>query len=209
VALIDSGSSVNCIRLDALEKALPGSRRRLKTNDLVFRGANNSCIQCVGKIDADIHILDRTYVITMHVFKNIVQDLILGRPFLIENNISINFADYTMQFNDRINVVAVEECTMKARSQNTCIGKLKIKDCSMPSGICGIIDECSDSSSLRVNPAIVKSNADSRVIVIVRNDTDGAMHIKANQTIAEFTPIYEEEVEDLHHEPGREASVTP
>ena len=58
VALIDSGSSVNCIKFETMEKAIPNYKAHLKLNDLVFRGANNSSIRCVGRIDVMMHMSD-------------------------------------------------------------------------------------------------------------------------------------------------------
>ena len=116
---------------------------------------------------------------------------------MIENNVSVDFAKYTMQFNDRVNVMADQDCTLSAGTQRMCIGKMRNGEYSVPSGMCGIVESTDESKTVQVSPIIAKCNADNQIVVLMKNETEETMHVASGESIAKFVPIYESEVQEL------------
>ena len=112
-ALVDSGSCVNCIRLDVLKENFPELRISNKPSGTNFKGANDTKLNCVGIAKVPIKFLDNTCISDIHVFDNIGQRLILGRPFLMTHNVIIDYGRNTFLMHSKISDEKIEPIGVK------------------------------------------------------------------------------------------------
>ena len=91
-ALLDSGSSINCISQRVFYSLFPPHTRLYKSPH-IFYTAEGSAMKTDGQLRIRFYVQNRPVEGIFHVFPNLSQDVILGRTFMKEYGTQIDFSD--------------------------------------------------------------------------------------------------------------------
>jgi hypothetical protein len=140
-ALIDSGASISCIQEKLLEEILPTYEQQMREcHGADFTTAGGSKLYPAGTIQLQFMVEDTECDATFYVFKNLDQQVILGRTFLTEYQAKLDFENNTLEFQVEPQLMVETEHTLKPGE--VCLIKTKCDPtqmCVLPNGLHGEI----------------------------------------------------------------------
>ena len=103
-ALVDSGSSLCCIKKSLLQKLCPGLTSFKHSKCSHVKGISSKLIQVDGTIRLTIKIGEQDFEHDSYIFDDIHHSLIIGIDFLQEHKCTLNFAEsqFETKSGDRI-----------------------------------------------------------------------------------------------------------
>lgn len=95
-ALVDTGADVSCVHSKLLAKLEMSNVEVRSSNIMQITGVGGECHNVKGEITLPLTFGDVTITNTFLIFDNLHHALILGRDFLVENKVEIDFSSETM-----------------------------------------------------------------------------------------------------------------
>ena len=138
-ALIDTGSSCNCISLTTLKKANMEEQEMSSKDKMQFKSASNSNMHTMGTVQIKIQIQGQQFQDVFYVFPTLSQDIILGRPFLHKFQAKIDLQEETMTLDRSFDVCAISYHTLKPGESILIAGE--VRQCTLPSGLNALLTQ--------------------------------------------------------------------
>ena len=133
-ALLDSGSSLNLLSVQAYEKmSVTVKLPPLVPSDVSCTSANSSPIPILGVVKLKIHICQFSWYIQFYVVKDLVVPMVLGYPFFQKSGIVLDFAErlYYFQFQPRCTFsfeIPSNRCVYTPKLDNLLLGDVGTGD---------------------------------------------------------------------------------
>ena len=199
-SLIDTGAACNCIRLDTLKKIKPDFKLD-KNNGIVFSAANKQSITPLGSTYVEFTVNGHPSCAKVHVFENLNQRFILGRPWIISNQVQIDLAHETIRMKS-VPLFAAADCTLKPFEVSLVQARFSLKDSYLfPDGLHGLVTPRHDSKFGPQVLDIAATCCDGNVPVLMRNNTGEPVLIRKARAISDYSPL---SIEDLSEHAIRE-----
>ena len=194
-ALVDTGAAVSCCSASLLDKILPSYKHQLIPTTRSFKTADGDLFRPMGTILLHFAINKITYSETFYVFRQLNHAMILGKTFLLANNVSLRYHGDNSSLGDAIRVHAVDRCPIPPKTSMVITGKISDRGqrVDICTGLVGLITNSQHETALPVEDcAVTVSN--NKIPVIVRNNSDQVAYIHIGQHIAEFHPLRSDSV---------------
>ena len=199
-SLIDSGAACNCIRLDAMKMIKPDFRLD-KNTGAVFSAANQQSISSLGSAYLEFTVNGHPSCAKVHVFENLNQRLILGRPWILANEVQIDLAHETIKMKT-VPLFASSNCTLKPGEVSLVQAHFGSRDRLLyPDGLHGLV---SSRHHTVLGPQVMEIAAtsfDGKVPVMIRNTSGAPITIRRETAICNYSPL---SLEDLNENAIRE-----
>jgi dUTPase len=158
-----------------------------------FTTANNQFIDALGCLNLRFSINNKRCVGRFYVFKHLSQDIILGRPFLSENRVILNYATQNKEAEAGCDIASVSKHIIPPGERLMLKGKVIGK--RIPTGLEGYVGQHRRRNGLMI-AGIAATVSNNYVPIVVENDTDDSITIKRNQKIASFKPLSSQQIEN-------------
>ena len=207
LALVDTGSSVNCISQTTLTKA--GLKHIIPRHDArrKFRTASDNAMECYGSVQLSFRMNNRKYTDTFFVFPHLSQDVIIGRPFLHRNKATLNFNNNQMTILKGTDLLTTAR--VRIGPDETLMIKTKSKT-RTPTGLHGYIGGHRRRNGVQVHDCIATA-CDDRIAILITNKSTQNVTIKKGHKIASFKPITasQQAQMDYHTQQDAESTIPP
>jgi hypothetical protein len=104
-----------------------------------------------------------------------------------------------MKFNDAIQVINEVQCTIGPRQHKMINGKINSFNMIVPRGLNGVVEGFTANNRIKVEPVISRIDILDRVLLAIYNDSQDEITINMHEIIAVFSPIFEEQADDLQN----------
>ena len=187
-SLIDAGANCNCIQLDTLRMVKPNFKLK-KYTGAVLNASNKQSITSLGTTYVEFTINGHPSCAKVHVFENLNQRFILGRPWIISNQVQLDFAHETVRMKT-VPLFASETYTLKAGEVSLLQARFSLKDSLLfPDGLDGRV---SPRHAGELGPQVIDTAAtccNGRVPVMIRNKAGSPILIRKASAISNFCPL--------------------
>ncbi len=184
-ALMDTGSSVNCLSERILKSLFP-TQTTLSPNLHLFESASGMSMKSLGRLNLTLYIDDQPRKGEFYVFRDLSQDIILGRPFMEKHGAIIDFSQKEAFLTKGIPLVASSDFSL-APGQSKLIHSI-CKQYHAPSGLHGLIGSFTHRAGVKVLDTAA-TVYDKMVPIILQNDTDKHQTFKKGRKLAAFKPL--------------------
>ena len=202
-SLVDSGSSICCVKQSLLHKIFPTPKPLQKSEFPVVKGVSGKLIPVKGTIMLDLNIGNAKFSQKFHVFDNIHHDLIIGIDFLKKNKCSLDFSTSTLRSDSGIPIVNFVSSLMTglARLKKTVILQpmsetlVPVKISKVPSNTAVLLEPVQSllNNQITCARALLKSvNRSSACRVL--NPLPVSVTLRSNSVVGKLTPIDESSV---------------
>ena len=99
-AIVDTGATLNCMNLETLRNIKGNVKPRMK-KEAPARTVNGGEIEILGRIDLPVEIKGQRYVIRNIAIGDMGPKMVMGQPFLTENNVVIRSGEGTMSIGEK------------------------------------------------------------------------------------------------------------
>ena len=123
-ALVDTGSSINVISknlYDSIPEQFKLSFKHLSSSEI--RLANNQLIRIEGVASLQIQVPQGTHIVEVYILRNTSHPLILGTNYLRENNIVLDFSNFSSDAKS-VSVQTQKRLTIEPNSELIVYGKV-------------------------------------------------------------------------------------
>ena len=185
IALIDSGSSINCVSRSTLKNAGLRNMRMHEHIKKSFTTASNEPMTCDGRVHLTFSINDVRYSDDFYVFQELSQDIIIGRPFLYNHKAILNFDNKTMQITGGASLITATKVRIKPR-ESMLIATIPEK--RLPTGLHGHIGAHTRRNGLQIRDCLATA-CNGKIAIAIDNPTAETITIKKGKKIGSFKPL--------------------
>ena len=199
IALLDTGAGVNCISENLVQK-LKGKIKIQKT-DGEFYNASGKEMSVTGTTRIKFKAEQRCYNELFYIFKELSQHVILGRPFLYNNKVSLDFSSKYIHFNGKTTVNTID--SMKISPKQAALLSVQLNGkLELPNGLQGYITDTVLRSGLKVLPT-ASTVCQGRVFAAVYNTSENSITVPANTKVGDFRPLSREVLAEVERRDGQ------
>lgn len=183
-ALLDTGSSVNCISENAL-RTMNISTRSIQPTDMKFNTASGSNLNPTGLISLKFWFNNSFCKDDFFIFKDLSQQIILGRTFMRKYEAKLDLSENSCTINNKFLLKTDTEIYLKP---NESILTQGIASTSVPSGLHGEIGSHGHRSGITVVASAV-TICNRKVPILLTNEKEHDIKINRGKFITWFKPL--------------------
>jgi transposase InsO family protein len=183
-ALLDTGSSVNCISEETLH-ATQLSLQQIQQTDQNFSTASGSSLNPTGMIYLRFWLNNRRFEDTFYIFKNLSQQIILGRPFMHRHEATLDLHQNKCTFNERIKIYANKDVFLRPAESILIQG---VASKVTPDGLHGSVGANAHFSGATIVAAAV-TICNNKVPLLLTNEKDYNIRLDKGQYVTYFKPL--------------------
>ena len=192
IALVDSGSEINCIQTSVLRKAFPFQKLHLQPSHRQFISASNDPMRCRGSVYIDTFVGKELCSLCFYVFDSLSQNIILGRDFLVKNKVKLDYLNNKIHFECSPMIKAANSCKIEPKQTCLIIGIPLQKNCLLPTGLNGEIQARKKCNGMQIE-SIACTVSENSVPILVHNTSLRTIKIKKGSNLSKFHPLSENE----------------
>ena len=204
-ALVDTGSSINCIN-QRVFYSLFSPHTRLQKCPHIFHAADGGVLKVRGQFKIRFHIQNVPVEGIFYVFPDLSQDVILGRTFMDDYGAQMDFSNKKLHL-PRLAALKADKCYTLPPGK-TVLVVASCRRSHLPTGLHGSIAAFHHRSGAKTLDTTA-TVCHHLVPVLVQNPTDRQISVRRGQLIGKFSPIsdYQCPISALPEQVGPEETV--